>query len=195
MHRTKHIIGTPRKNIMSAMPTMLPSFSESVFATVPGDSATVVMVPKQSSGGCAIAGIVMFIVVIALVVWLIVIFTRPSGSGTTVQYIANTLASKGAKDVSIDDVKKLQQDGDAIVMFHAEWCGYCKALAPTVDKFAKEYTGDVHKLDCSNGGDELNELLNSLNVNGFPTILMFSKGSVKEYSGDRSLESLKAFAA
>jgi len=176
--------------------TMIPSFSESIYA-MPSEGATVVMVPKQSTGGCAIAGIVMFIVVIALVVWLIVIFTRPGDTVPFVAYNANThVGDQSAKPATTETVHELKSGAkDGIVMFYAAWCQHCTAMRPTFDEFAKERgMGDVYKMDCSETSAELTQLLNLIGVHGFPQVVMFKGGTPKVHKGRRTKDALRSFA-
>lgn len=63
-----------------------------------------------------------------------------------------------------------------VVDFFATWCGPCKAIAPVLDEFAKEYAGKVKiaKVDV----DEAGSLAAKFNVRGVPTLLFFKDGKV-----------------
>jgi len=62
--------------------------------------------------------------------------------------------------------------------FWANWCGPCRALAPTVVELAKEYSGKflVGKLDV----DENPEVAQRFQVFSIPTMIIFKNGSEAE---------------
>lgn len=63
-----------------------------------------------------------------------------------------------------------------LVDFHAEWCGPCKMLEPTVDELAAETDAAVAKIDV----DEHQDLAQDYRVQGVPTMLLFADGEVAE---------------
>jgi thioredoxin 1 len=65
-----------------------------------------------------------------------------------------------------------------LVDFWAEWCGPCRALAPTVDQIATENAGKlkVVKLNV----DENISAAGKFNIRGIPTLLVFKDGQVAE---------------
>ena len=76
---------------------------------------------------------------------------------------------------------------------YAPWCGHCKKLAPIYDEIGKAFAGQgvvVAKVDAT-----ANDLPQSLNITGFPTILLFKgDGSKPEvYDGERSWAKIAAY--
>jgi thioredoxin 1 len=64
--------------------------------------------------------------------------------------------------------------GVVLVDFHAEWCGPCKMLEPTVEEIAAETDATVAKVDI----DELQSVAREYGVQGVPTLYLFADGEV-----------------
>jgi thioredoxin 1 len=62
-----------------------------------------------------------------------------------------------------------------LIDFWANWCGPCRALAPTIQELAKEYSGKilVGKLDV----DENPATAERFQVFSIPTMIVFKNGS------------------
>lgn len=88
------------------------------------------------------------------------------------------------------------RDGEsAVVMFHAPWCGHCKATMPAYTSAAKNNTCKTMYLlaDCHN--DLKPDSLNDYGIRGFPTIKKFAKGGgAVEHMGGRSEQAISKFA-
>lgn len=69
------------------------------------------------------------------------------------------------------------------IEFYTPWCHHCKRLAPTWDALAEELEGKVGiaKVDCT----QHMMLRNRYSVQGFPTLLLFIRGTHKEFRGNR----------
>ena len=79
----------------------------------------------------------------------------------------------------------------ALVDFWAEWCGPCKAVAPTLDEIASERDGEliVGKLNV----DDHPLIAQSYGVMSIPTMILFQDGvEKKRLVGARSKEAIEA---
>jgi thioredoxin 1 len=68
----------------------------------------------------------------------------------------------------------LQDNKIVLVDFWAGWCGPCRALAPTIEELAKEYSGKVlvGKLDV----DSNPKTAECFQVFSIPTLILFNNG-------------------
>ncbi|KAI9143320.1 thioredoxin-like protein [Paraphysoderma sedebokerense] len=84
----------------------------------------------------------------------------------------------------------------ALVEFYAPWCGHCKALEPTYTELGQVFAHAkkdvvIAKVDA----DAHRDLGSKFDVQGFPTIKWFPKGSTKpeKYEGGRDLDDFAKF--
>jgi thioredoxin 1 len=72
--------------------------------------------------------------------------------------------------------EELVGSGVVLVDFHAEWCGPCKMLEPTVAALAAETDATVAKVDIDSHAD----LARQYGVQGVPTVMLFADGEAVE---------------
>jgi thioredoxin 1 len=63
-----------------------------------------------------------------------------------------------------------------LVDYHAEWCGPCKMLEPTIQELADEYPVTVIKIDV----DEHQALARERQIRSVPTIEVYADGEQAE---------------
>ncbi|MEN0064658.1 MAG: thioredoxin [Myxococcota bacterium] len=77
-----------------------------------------------------------------------------------------------------------------LVDFYADWCGPCRALAPTVAELGQNHAGDliIVKVDT----DDNQRVARSLGVRGIPALFLYKGGQVVEQAaGAQSLGALE----
>ncbi|MCW5876528.1 MAG: thioredoxin [Anaerolineales bacterium] len=70
----------------------------------------------------------------------------------------------------------LQSETPVVVDFWAPWCGPCLQVAPTLDKLAKEFAGQV--VIAKVNTDENPSWAGQYGVQGIPTMLFLSGGKL-----------------
>ncbi len=75
---------------------------------------------------------------------------------------------------NFDEIRK--SNNKIVLDCWADWCGPCRMLAPTIDKLARDYSGEVTfaKMDC----DKNQNLVQQFRIMAIPTILFFKDGEV-----------------
>ena len=90
------------------------------------------------------------------------------------------------------EAEVLQSPSPVLVDYWAEWCGPCKAIAPTLEEVAKEYSGKlkVAKVNV----DENQEIPRKYGIRGIPTLMLFKNGNIEATKvGALSKSQLTAF--
>jgi thioredoxin 1 len=91
-----------------------------------------------------------------------------------------TKAESPDEPIEVDDAahleELLEEHPVVLVDFYADWCGPCKMLAPTVAEIAAETDATVLKVDI----DAHQDLAAEYQVQGVPTLYLFSDGEVEE---------------
>ena len=78
-------------------------------------------------------------------------------------------------DANFEEVV-MNADRPVVVDFWAEWCGPCKVLKPTIEKFAKE-NPDIKVVFCN--VDEESDMAKDYGIKSIPTLLYFEHGEIK----------------
>jgi len=86
------------------------------------------------------------------------------------------------------DFQKLLIDNPGVVIlkFGAEWCGPCKTIEPTVDKWYSIMPENVQccKIDVDESFEVYGFLKSKRRINGIPAILAYKKGNINYIPDD-----------
>lgn len=66
----------------------------------------------------------------------------------------------------------LENEGNVLVDFYADWCGPCQMLAPLIEDISKEH--NVIKVNV----DEAPETARKYGIMSIPTLIAFNKGEI-----------------
>ncbi len=75
---------------------------------------------------------------------------------------------------TLDDLV-INNDKDVLVDYYTQWCGPCKAMAPTYEKLASLYAPSSDRVTIAKIDAEANDVPDS--IRGFPTFKLFPAGS------------------
>lgn len=113
---------------------------------------------------------------------------------TPIQFNTRTKGMSGAVAEFTDETfqsEVLESDQPVLVDFWAPWCGPCKALTPTIEALADEYSGKV-KVGKLNTDDNRQAAIN-YQINSIPTLIVFKNGEpVERLMGGRPKDQLAA---
>ncbi len=94
--------------------------------------------------------------------------------------MTDTVTDARDEPVRIESVDQFEEvvgrGGVVLVDFHAEWCGPCKMLEPTIETIAAETDALVAKVDVDSHGG----LAAQYGVQGVPNLVFFRDGEPKK---------------
>lgn len=83
--------------------------------------------------------------------------------------VYHTSAANFSRDV-------LKSPVPVLVDFHADWCGPCRMLAPTLDRLATEFSGKARIVKVN--VDQEPQLAAQYNVSSIPALVFIANGKI-----------------
>ena len=102
-----------------------------------------------------------------------------------------------------DDVfKTIQSTTPVTILYYAPWCGHCQTVKPAFERAARRSTNRMVMCNADpmatatkgHSGILGLEDLETLKVDGFPSIQRYQNGTVQDYTGPRSEDAFLSFA-
>lgn len=85
----------------------------------------------------------------------------------------------------------IQSGVPTLVDFWAEWCGPCRAFAPTLEKYAREMAGKVRVVKVN--VDQARATASRYRIQSIPTLVLFRGVEAGRVSGALPMDHLKQF--
>ena len=103
--------------------------------------------------------------------------------------------SRWVEEVYDDDfAEALRRDGLVFVDFYADWCGPCRAVAPVIDRIAREFAGRARFVKLNTEGNP--RAAQRFGIRSIPTMILFKEGrAVVTLSGYQSEDDLRIMLA
>jgi thiol-disulfide isomerase/thioredoxin len=118
----------------------------------------------------------------------------------TYKYYAN---SKTAFTANRENVPKDQNSNKTatLMLFFVDWCPHCKTAKPEWDNLKSQYDGkqingytvSFEEHNCTNETDEVSQLMDKYNIEGYPTIKLIKDNQVIEYDAKPTKSTMEQF--
>jgi thiol-disulfide isomerase/thioredoxin len=88
-----------------------------------------------------------------------------------------------------------------LMLFYVDWCPHCKTAKPVWDELKTEYqnrtingyTVIFTEVNCTTETDEIEKMMNTYKIEGYPTIKLVKDGQVIEYDAKPNKDTLVQF--
>lgn len=141
----------------------------------------------------------VLIILIILVIILIIIKLTLNNGINSEKFGPKKIIENYSDTNEITEVNQLKPQKNEVIFvkFYAPWCGYCKKIQPTwaelTDRFNQQTVNNkkirVVKVNC----DDYPKIGEKYQVNGYPTIKIFTTSGEVDYEEDRDFESMQKF--
>ena len=150
----------------------------------------------QSGGAFMNLSMNSILIIVSIILFIIIGFSyyyfylKPVMQAT---YRANDGVNEGNQDKPASSAE--------ILFFYADWCPHCKTAKPVWEEIKSEkndkaingYVILFTEINCTNESAETTKLMDTYNVEGFPTIKLLMNGQIIEFDAKPTKENLNQF--
>jgi thiol-disulfide isomerase/thioredoxin len=130
------------------------------------------------------------------IVFFIGVFMLFKKYGPKIKFIERFTTN--GENTSSDDIGDKQAE---LIFFTVDWCPHCKSAKPEWNDLIAQhegkqingYTVNFREYDCTNETDEINRLIATYKIEGYPTIKLLKDGEVIEYDAKPKKDTLSQF--
>jgi hypothetical protein len=88
-----------------------------------------------------------------------------------------------------------------LMLFYVDWCPHCKTAKPEWESLKSQYDGKsingytvtFVEHNCTNESDEISQLMDKYNIEGYPTIELIKDNQVIEYDAKPTKSTMEQF--
>ena len=88
-----------------------------------------------------------------------------------------------------------------LMLFYVDWCPHCKTAKPEWESLKADYDGksingytvNFMEYNCTNESDEVSQLMDKYNIEGYPTIKLVKDNQVIEYDAKPTKSTMEQF--
>lgn len=132
------------------------------------------------------------IVAVSLVLIIVGYFTYKQYADSKTNFYANR--------ENVPENKKTNQTA-TLMLFYVDWCPHCKTAKPEWESLKSEYDGKTIngytvlfiEYNCTTETEEISELMNKYNIEGYPTIKLVKDNQVIEYDAKPTKSTMEQF--
>jgi thiol-disulfide isomerase/thioredoxin len=134
----------------------------------------------------------MAIIIGVLLLILFAYYTYKQYSKSTTTFYANR-----------ENIPKVQNSNKTatLMLFYVDWCPHCKTAKPEWDAIKDQYEGKMingytvyfEEHNCTNETDEVSQLMDKYNIEGYPTIKLIKDNQVIEYDAKPTKSTMEEF--
>lgn len=76
-----------------------------------------------------------------------------------------------------------------LMLFKAEWCGFCKSFQPVWNTLKQNYGNKYTFTTYDSEADK--DIFKKWEIKGYPTLIINNKGKILDYNGPREMEDME----
>jgi len=118
-------------------------------------------------------------------------------------YTYKQYADKTSFHANRENIPKDQNSNKTatLMLFYVDWCPHCKTAKPEWENLRTEYEGksiNGYNLmfvehNCTNENDEVSQLMDKYNIEGYPTIKLVKDNQIIEYDAKPTKSTMEQF--
>jgi thiol-disulfide isomerase/thioredoxin len=154
----------------------------------------------EGGGWCNTAAMLTSLVILTIIVVFIVVmvwyWNKPKAGDGKVKEV-RFASDAGIKECSQTEFQKIVSPtagSDALVVFVAEWCGFCKKMKPDLHEASKMANVPIYTVTFDEKQPWIQQTMQQLGIQGFPALVLFRQGQKpKMAAGYRAKDEILKF--